>query len=134
MNPDRNHAENANVERSKWATAFEYCMQQLSGMYNREFNHPTAKAYMDGCAGWSIKKMREAFRLAMATEKFCPTIATIRNYAASVREERVDVGPTCKPPIHTPEEAEDIKSMIADLRAKGLSMPLAKPLPGGFEF
>lgn len=132
MIPEHNQTENTNCQRTKWATAFEYCMQQLSGMYNREFNHPTMKAYMVGCEGWSVEKMREAFRLAMVSEKFCPTIATIRNYAASVREGREEIVPAYKPPRYTPEEGANIKAMIGDLRKKGLAMPWAKPLPDGF--
>jgi len=120
-------------DREKWAIAFEYCMEQLSGMYNREFKNPVMKAYMDCCEGWSVEKMREVFQRAMESEKFCPTVASLKAYGAGVRDEMSPpVVEPYTPPKYTPEEAEDIRQMIADLRKKGLEMPWAKPLPDRF--
>lgn len=108
-------------------------MQQLGGVYGREFNHPAMRAYMEACEGWSADKMREVFKRAMDAEKFCPTIATLKAYGTAVRDQMA--APVVDPyeaPKYTPEEAADVQRMIADLRNKGLAMPWAKPLLEGF--
>ena len=66
--------------------AFEDGMKQLSGVYGREFTAPAVRAYFEGCAGWTDARIRRAFKLAIESEKFCPTVATLRAYGASVRE------------------------------------------------
>ena len=120
-------------DRERWAKAFEYCMQQLTGVYGREFNHPAMKAYMEACEGWSIERMQEAFRRAIAAEKFCPTVATLAAYGAGVRDEYAPpVVQSYKQPQYTPEEVANIKAMIRDLQAKGISMPWHQPLPTGW--
>lgn len=128
-----NKKQDEQTERERWAKTFEYCMQQLSGVYGREFGHPAMKAYQDACEGWSVDKMREVFRRAMEAERFCPTVAALKAYGAGIRDEMAP--PVVEPyeaPKYTPEEAEDIRRMIADLSGKGLAMPWAKPLPDGF--
>ena len=118
-------------ERVQWAKAFEFCMQQFTGVYGREFGHPAMKAYMDACEGWSIEKMRETFGKAMAAEKFCPTIATLKAYGAGVREDRAPIVPEYVQPKFTPEERADIERMKADLSRKFDAMPWAKEMASG---
>ena len=116
-------------DRERWATAFEYCMQQLTGVYGREFNHPAMKAYMDACEGWSIERMQEAFRRAIEAERFCPTVATIIAYGLGVHGGAGGVVPPYREPKYTPEEQREISEMVADLRRKGIAMPWSGPSP-----
>jgi hypothetical protein len=119
--------------RENWAKAFEFCMQQLSGVYRAEFGHPAAKAYMDACEGWSIEHMREAFRKAIQSEKFCPTVATLKAYGAGIHDEADEVVPEYVQPKYTPEERADIERMKKDLAKKFAATAWAQDLPtGGF--
>jgi hypothetical protein len=119
--------------REQWAKAFEFCMEQLTGVYGREFGHPAMKAYMDACEGWSIEKMREAFGKAIQAEKFCPTVATLKAYGSGVHEEAEAIVPEYVQPKYTPGERADIERIKKDLARKFAAMPWAQDLPtGGF--
>jgi hypothetical protein len=140
MNP----AEEPNRDRSKWVRVFDELLMGMAGMYNRQwippgstspcpgFPYPVQKAYMEVCEGWSIAKMCEVFRKAMQLEKFCPVAATLRAYGEGVREEMAPPVREEKRPQYTPEEREDIRRMIAELKAKFAASPYLKPLPDFF--
>lgn len=113
----------------KWKETFLFCMQQLAGVYGREFNQPSICAYRDACADWDIERMTMAFQRAIKAEKFCPTVATLIGYGSSVHQQAGEVVPAYRPPQYTPEQAEDIRQMLADLRRKGINMPWSMPLP-----
>ena len=96
-------------DQEHFTKVFDECMTAMSGVYNREFSHPAVRAYFQACERWSEGKMRDAFRKAIESEKFCPTVATLRAYGASVREEHAPaVEPTGKRPQYTPEQIADL--------------------------
>lgn len=117
-------------DKEKWIAAFEYHMQQLAGIYGREFNAPTMRAYRDACAGWDIDHMQGAFKRAIEAEKFCPTIATLKAYGSAVHTQAGEIVPSYRRPQYTQEQVEDIQRMVDDLRRKGFAMPWSDPLPG----
>jgi hypothetical protein len=104
--------------------AFDEGMAILCDMHKRELNHATIRAYFEPFEHSGEARVREAFRRALDSEKFFPSIATLKAYLAGVPDEQGrPIVEATREIVYTPEEAADIARMKTEIEETAKKMP-----------
>jgi hypothetical protein len=117
------------TEAERRKLAFDDGMAVLCDMHKRELKPVTLRAYFEAIERMSAAMTEETFRRAIEGERFFPTVATLKAYAAGVPDDRRPAIKHEEIPRYTPEQRADIERMKAEMRANGLAMPWSKELP-----
>ena len=107
-----------NAEQEHWSKLFDLQMGKLEAAYDKKFSPAAVRVYFDGFRGWSEYKLKEAVRKAIESERFCPTVATIRAYGGGVHEpNEVGRAPEVKITPYTPEQVAELEKWKKDFAA-----------------
>lgn len=112
------------TDQEKHTAAFDDCIRDMTAMYGREFTPAAIRLYYEACQDWSPDKIREAFKRAIQSERYCPTVAVLLAYGGGIHED-ARKSADYPWPTYTPEQLAELKAMRARFNSSKPDVPWA---------